>query len=831
MSLSLAEKKAWLESSGQQRCALFELTFLGAAVGSPSEAQEYKVYISNGPYATGPLDTPPNQEFEDCVLELPPFTRRMGEQLNGRSTQSYGDLLVANGNIVDGQVVYTGERSTWLTMNWDGRRIRQWIGAPWWPFDDFILVLDGAIDDVFDPGGSRIGFKISDKAALLDRPIITTLLGGPGPEADKLAPYALGSELINIKPVPYDMAGTHGQEYRISLVDAGGIIEQLLESDHILTVYEDRRPLTSTGAVTAVNTGTDRATVADHGLFAKNRIRFFSLGFGLPGGLSGATDYWVLNPTTNDFQVEASPGGGAIDLTSAPGGDFGYEAFAWTPDYANGGFWLAGNPSGLITCDLNAGLKVYVSTDVMYSPGDIIQQVLTSRLTNTPFTIADIDTANFAAAKSLLAGISVQVSYYLTEQTTFTELFDQLMLSVGGWWGFSREGLLQIGRLDLPVGGSPVYEYIPDDLALRSMKLQRRILPRAEIKLLASRNWTQQTVFAEDVSQDVRAVYSRPGIIYTGTATVLDWRSDPTSHLNVSRPDVAETFLADGGAAEALRRAALYQFVTGVWSFLTHQSAYLFEIGQELSIVHPKYTGNGVVVGISERLKGGRCELQFFAAIVETYPTTQIPPPGAEPMIGPELLDTMTGAATTTVVAHTVDSGHLLDDSEGPSSLEYRLDGAGNLVAPGDDTEVVLHYAWLPTDVVNFYIEVDFTWNTGFVDEVRIGLEIGDNLGFLDSLIELILLDPSSGSLYEFLVSADPDFNFETNPITVSTGAEHTLRLERVGSTFTAKLDGATITTYTTGATVVAPDFVYLKMKSPEVASKLIVNEVRGSSL
>jgi hypothetical protein len=166
VSISDLEFSQWLERPGQLRCALFKLTFLGNNGGS---ATEFHAFVSNMPYVTQGTDTPANQIFEPCVLEVPSFTRRMGEQLAGRSTQSYGDLIWSNEN---------GIRNSWFSMNWDGRRIRQWLGDPSWAFADFRLVLDGVMTDVFDQGGAKGGFHISDKEGLLDRPIMTTLLGG-----------------------------------------------------------------------------------------------------------------------------------------------------------------------------------------------------------------------------------------------------------------------------------------------------------------------------------------------------------------------------------------------------------------------------------------------------------------------------------------------------------------------------------------------------------------------------------------------------------------------------------------------------------------------------
>lgn len=45
-------------------------------------------------------------------------------------------------------------------------------------------------------------------------------------------------------------------------------------------------------------------------------VRFFNSGGGLPGGISAATDYYVINSTINTIQISATPGGSARNITS-----------------------------------------------------------------------------------------------------------------------------------------------------------------------------------------------------------------------------------------------------------------------------------------------------------------------------------------------------------------------------------------------------------------------------------------------------------------------------------------------------------------------------------
>ncbi len=69
------------------------------------------------------------------------------------------------------------------------------------------------------------------------------------------------------------------------------------------------------GPVTA-DAATERLTKAAHGLAAGTRVRFTTADT-LPGGLALNTTYYVVNPTLDTFQVSATPGGAAVNITNA----------------------------------------------------------------------------------------------------------------------------------------------------------------------------------------------------------------------------------------------------------------------------------------------------------------------------------------------------------------------------------------------------------------------------------------------------------------------------------------------------------------------------------
>lgn len=631
MTISAAQFQTWLEAPHARRCALFELTFLGAGVGSPVIGTEYQAFVSNMPYVTAGDQTPANQIFDDCVLEIPSFTRRMNEQLTGRSTQNYGDLIIANPS---------GDRDDWYSMNWDGRRVRQWLGDPSWPFADFRLVLDGIIIDVFDPGGGKVGFKIGDKGALLDRPLMTDTLGGDGPNPGDVMPLCYGLYNVNITPKVVDVVD---HIYRFTQTDTGGLVEAPYRSNLLpenpYDVREDGVSLKSSGNVTASDAAADTITKVGHGWTLGTRLCFRPYGGSgqePPTPLAYSTTaidqtyYWVAEIVDADNVKLASTfalglaGTPDINITQTLSGKtIPYVALNWTPA-GDGTFQLASNPAGLITCDcygLGTNMGSPPIATYITLAGEIIEQALTSGITNTPFTSADIDAASLA---NFVAVATRKVGIYITERMTFAELMDKMVLSVGGWWGFSRSGLLQFGRLDLPVGGSPIYSFTADDIAQRSLKMTKRILPRAEVKVVGATNWTVQQSVAGSVDEFDRAFYMAPNLQKTGVATVTTWDTDPTNHRSATRPEPFQTYLYSADIqGEATRLATLFQRPTAIFAFQTHQAVYLLQLGDEIYVEHAKFTGYGIVVGIVERVKG-RSDIEFFCQLPDVYPTEDL---------------------------------------------------------------------------------------------------------------------------------------------------------------------------------------------------------------
>ncbi|WP_434048056.1 MULTISPECIES: hypothetical protein [Sorangium] len=70
----------------------------------------------------------------------------------------------------------------------------------------------------------------------------------------------------------------------------------------------------------SVDAGLNAFVVTAHGWSSNQPVRVTAVGGTLPGGLSAGTVYYVRSPTTNGFQLSATSGGAAIDITSSGSG-------------------------------------------------------------------------------------------------------------------------------------------------------------------------------------------------------------------------------------------------------------------------------------------------------------------------------------------------------------------------------------------------------------------------------------------------------------------------------------------------------------------------------
>ncbi len=490
MTISDAQFAAWLAADNQQRAILCEAkAYSGAA--------EVTRYMATRPYVSAPTDTPANTAYDDIVVSIPTFTRRMSEAFTGATTQSWGDIEILNEG---------GALDAWLDDGWDGRGLSLYIGDPGWQKADFRLILAGVSADISVKDAKTLVLKARDKTYAVNVPIQTNLIGGTTANAGKLVPLCFG-ECYNISPLLID-AGAHQYQYH-------------------------------DGAAQGVT------TVYDNGV--------------------------------------------SVAFTDSP---------------ASGTFALAATPAGQITCDAKGAKPAGV---YLAKVADIVDHIVTTR---SALTAADMDSASFTAMN---ATAPQTVGLYIEARENIINALDDLVTSAGGWWGFSRGGLMQLGVLSAP-SGTPAISIGVDDIAERGLSVKRRDLPLAQFTLGWKRCWTTQTSgLAGSVSEATKAILGDDyQSITKANAAVL------TKYLLADKPDRVGTLLVVQAEAdaEAQRRVDLRNVVRKIFTLDAFSVPFQVDLGQVVQLTHPRFgfAGGplGVVTGIEEQPTKNRVKLEIW---------------------------------------------------------------------------------------------------------------------------------------------------------------------------------------------------------------------------
>ena len=277
---------------------------------------------------------------------------------------------------------------------------------------------------------------------------------------------------------------------------------------------------------------------------------------------------------------------------------------AYTKDLANGRFSLSALPTGRITADV---LGAKPSGSYLTKCADLVQYLVTA---HSQLTASDIDAASFAAFN---ATCPQTLGLYVRDRKNLIDLIDQLVTSVGGFWTFSRAGLMQLGRLAVPAG-SPAIALTADDIRAKMLSIERRELPIATLRLGYQKNWTPQTDgLAGAVTEANRALYAAPHLVAKGTNAGLF-----TKHKLAREPDVRETLLAlaADAAAEVTRLQTLFDVIRTTYRAAGFVAPLTMSLGNESQLTHARFGfslgADAIIVGLVEEVTRNRVTLDLW---------------------------------------------------------------------------------------------------------------------------------------------------------------------------------------------------------------------------
>jgi len=544
--------------------------------------------------------------YPDRVKSIGNFTRQIGERFSGTVTASIGEITFNN---MDGSL------DAWHNLSIDGQRVRVLHGHPDWAYERFRTVYECIAECVASSTWDTLTVRLRGIDYKANLPIQTNLIpdtSGANAESNVPVPLAYG-DVFNITPAIADGVNlvyqwNDGAVTSVSEVRDSGVLFQVwpLNWDSYGGLH-----------ISTVNAGTNTLTSAvAHGFYEHTRISTHIPNLAppyywtWPAPIIANQYYYVIanGLTTTDFRLSLTRGGAEIDITGATI-DAYITGYHWDADLTTGEILLDSSPAGILTLDGIAGSTL---------ASDIVIAALGA-------TNIDNNSKNrFDATCPQTMGI------YIKERRNRLEVADEVMQGIGAWYGYSREGMLQFGR----VKGQPAtYDFAlgEDDFIPNTFHPERMIPPEKRHMVQYQKNYTNQKGILADavgVSQiEQYAEYWR--IAYSTDFSV----SEPNTigadegsggeeyHLLATFPDAIPSLMKLGGQAktEAARLDAMYYGWGVIFSGQTKRIGIEVDIGMVVKVTHSRYGLSGgmnmTCVYADYQPSADTVDLKFFVAL------------------------------------------------------------------------------------------------------------------------------------------------------------------------------------------------------------------------
>ena len=204
------------------------------------------------------------------------------------------------------------------------------------------------------------------------------------------------------------------------------------------------------------------------------------------------------------------------------------------------------------------------------------------------FTLADIDTDNFAAFD--LAHPQT-VSLWVADRISAAQAIQQLAASVGAQALISRANKLRLVKLALPAAGTPT-DIGPEQMRVNTLKPTSWQDVVAAVKLAFDRNYTVQAGLVTGIPSEHADLYATEWL----TETAVDEALAARYRLSID-PVQIETCLKNRADThtEALRRLAMKAVPRGIYEFDGDPEMSILELGGPVTLRAPRYgMENGV---------------------------------------------------------------------------------------------------------------------------------------------------------------------------------------------------------------------------------------------
>ena len=631
MAISDAQFAAWLKGD-RKRVVLVEQDFGYESAGAPAVGT---VYLSDSGYVTGPTDTPASVRYHMGLAKAPRLRRSIDRRtLGGRAQLTVSDLVLDNR---DGRFDFL------LDLVIDGYECRFYLGAPrgtpGWSRSDFRIAGVAVAERVVASGEREITVKLKDKRLLLDRDLMGVQVGGTSADATQFLGLYWGGYHFNIEAKLYDSATA---TYTVLSNNTGASAVEVRDKGGSLTEPNVTVQVAGIVFITA-DAGTDTLTVTAHGLSLNDVVKFFDssdgIGFGVYAPFAGLTadqQYWVINPTADTFQLSATKGGSAVNITGTTYLGFTgasssgrMEVKRYFDDInGTGRIQLSSSAIGRVTVDLRA------STAYSTAPFAFLEHLATAY---GNLDGAEIDSAAFTAADTALdAKIDIgYTNYSVPVRANLLDVMDELVGSVFGWYGQSRDGLLTCGLVDVSgISSATATRTLERKNLARGAEIavENDMVGPSRVSVLYGLNHTVQTDgILDSVDEDDRRTFATRYISVqrsaapTGTAystnkpayhrTMVEAEPQPAAEMSTT------IFCSDAALPIGDYAGELVADSAPIRQFITAPCRLEFfdvELGEVVEIDYPRFGLSGVnarVIGIDLDLSSGVVTLDLVRQV------------------------------------------------------------------------------------------------------------------------------------------------------------------------------------------------------------------------
>lgn len=319
----------------------------------------------------------------------------------------------------------------------------------------------------------------------------------------------------------------------------------------------------------------------------------------------------VVDPGAFEYQVHD----GAVEDCSVGqlwiNGD--ENVLSYTENNSTGVIDVSSNPGGVLTL-ITKGAKP--SGTWLTKPGEIIREIITAKggLTDPD----DLDTAAFMAFDSGAPTIGL----YIAEPRNILDVLDEIVASVGGWYGINRAGKFTLGYIQAPTAGASVKTLKASLHQIRSrisVTPMVDIAPRYKTRIGYARAWTINQSENPNINPDDREHFARGYRVAefedASAATIQ------TEHLDAEAPEVEQTLLAYEADAldEAERRQGIFRQRRYFCEFWAGCEPFELGLGDVITVyddtdVTGRYgfdTGRPIVItGLEEHLAAGKVKVE-----------------------------------------------------------------------------------------------------------------------------------------------------------------------------------------------------------------------------